>query len=98
MGLDPAGIVEIRNLLLELVHERGVTVFMSSHILGEVARLAHRIGIIHQGRLLQELDISELERDRRRRLVIRARDNLAACAVLDSTDSPLSWPPMTVLR
>jgi len=82
MGLDPAGIVEIRNLLLELVHERGVTVFMSSHILGEVARLAHRIGIIHQGRLLQELDVSELERDRRRRLMIGARDNLAACAVL----------------
>lgn len=85
MGLDPAGIVEIRNLLLELAQERGVTVFMSSHILGEVARLAHRIGVIHQSRLLQELDISELERDRRRRLVIRARDNLAACAVLTST-------------
>ena len=84
MGLDPAGIVEIRNLLLELAQERGVTVFMSSHILGEVARLAHRIGVIHQGRLLQELDISELERDRRRRLVIRARDNLAVCTVLTS--------------
>jgi ABC-2 type transport system ATP-binding protein len=82
MGLDPAGIVEIRNLLLELVQEHGVTVFMSSHILGEVARLAHRIGIIHHGRLLQELDVSELERDRRRRLVIQARDHQAALDVL----------------
>jgi ABC-2 type transport system ATP-binding protein len=82
MGLDPAGIVEIRNLLLELVQEHGVTVFMSSHILGEVARLAHRIGIIHYGRLLQELDVSELERDRRRRLVIQARDHQAALDVL----------------
>ncbi len=53
-GLDPVGIVEIRNLLTELAHERGVTVFMSSHILGEVSRLVHRIGIIHQGRLLQD--------------------------------------------
>ena len=52
-GLDPAGIVEIRELLLKLTRERGVTVFMASHILAEVSRLAQRIGIIHQGRLLQ---------------------------------------------
>jgi ABC-2 type transport system ATP-binding protein len=55
---------------------------MSSHILGEVSRLAKRIGIIHQGRLLQELDVDELERNRRRRLVIRARDGQAAHSVL----------------
>ena len=82
-GLDPAGIVEIRNLLHSLVREQGVTVFMSSHILEEVSRLAQRIGIIHQGRLIQELDVQELERNRRRRLVIRARDNAAALAVLN---------------
>ncbi len=81
-GLDPAGIVEIRNLLLELAREQGVTVFMSSHILGEVSRLAKRIGIIHQGRLLQELDVDELERNRRRRLVVRTRDCQAARSVL----------------
>ena len=51
-GLDPAGIVEIRELLLELTHEQGVTVFMSSHILAEVSRLAQRIGIIHKGNLI----------------------------------------------
>ena len=73
-GLDPAGIVEIRELLLELTREQGVTIFMSSHILAEVARLAQRIGIIHRGRMLQELNIDELERNRRRRLVLRARD------------------------
>jgi ABC-2 type transport system ATP-binding protein len=81
-GLDPAGIVEIRNLLIELVREQGVTVFMSSHILAEVSRLAQRIGILHEGRLLQELDVDELERNRRRRLVIGARDGQAARAVL----------------
>ena len=68
-GLDPAGIVEIRQLLLDLTRQEGVTVFMASHILAEVARLAQRIGIIHQGRLLQELDLAGLERNRRRRLV-----------------------------
>ena len=81
-GLDPAGIVEIRNLLLELAQEQGVTVFMSSHILGEVSRLAQRIGIIHKGRLLQELDVDELERNRRSRLVLRARDVHATHSVL----------------
>ncbi len=81
-GLDPAGIVEIRKLLRELAHERGVTIFMSSHILDEVSRLAHRIGIIHRGRLLQELDIAELERNRRRQLLIRTRDCQAAFALL----------------
>lgn len=81
-GLDPAGIVEIRNLLLELVREQGVTVFMSSHLLGEVARLAQHIGIIHRGRLLQELDGAELERNRRRWLRVRTHDLGAARAVL----------------
>jgi len=77
-GLDPAGIVEIRLLLLELTRLQGVTVFMASHILAEVSRLARRIGIIHEGRLLQELEVDELELNRRRRLLLRARDNQAA--------------------
>ena len=81
-GLDPAGIVEIRELLLELTRERGVTVFMSSHILAEVSRLAGRIGIIHEGRLLQELSVDELESSRRRRLLVRARDVGAAYRAL----------------
>ncbi|UCC51973.1 MAG: ABC transporter ATP-binding protein [Anaerolineaceae bacterium] len=81
-GLDPAGIVEIRKLLIELAQEKGVTVFISSHILGEVSRLADRIGIIHEGRLLQELTIAELERQRWRRLLVRTRDNRAAQSVL----------------
>jgi ABC-2 type transport system ATP-binding protein len=87
-GLDPAGIVEIRNLLMYLTEKQGVTVFMSSHILGEVSRLAKRIGIIHQGRLLQELNMDELERNRRRQLVIRTRDNQAALAVLLNAGFP----------
>jgi ABC-2 type transport system ATP-binding protein len=86
-GLDPAGIVEIRELLLELTREQGVTVFMSSHILAEVSRLAQRIGIIHKGHLLRELDIDELERDRRRRLLLRTRDvELARRALLAAAE------------
>lgn len=81
-GLDPAGIVEIRRFLQELASERGVTIFLSSHILGEVARLAHRIGVIHQGRLIQELDVAELERNRRRRLLVQTRDEQAGIVAL----------------
>ena len=73
-GLDPAGVIEIRELLRGLAQERGVTVFMSSHILGEVDRLATRIGIVHRGRLIEELDSDALERHRDRRLEIGARD------------------------
>ena len=87
-GLDPAGIVEIRELLLELTREHGVTVFMSSHILAEVSRLARRIGVIHEGRLLQELNVDELERNRRRRLLLRARDVESAQRVLIAAGQP----------
>ncbi len=81
-GLDPAGIVEIRNLLLSLAHEQGVTIFVSSHLLGEVSRLATRLGIIHHGRLIQELGVDELKRIPRGRLMVRTRDCLAALPVL----------------
>jgi ABC-2 type transport system ATP-binding protein len=81
-GLDPAGVVEVRELLSALARERGVTVFMSSHILAEVDRLATRIGIIHKGRLIEELDMLELERRRARRLAVDARDRVAARAAL----------------
>jgi len=83
-GLDPAGIVEIRELLLELTRQEGLTVFMSSHILAEVARLANRIGIIHAGRLLREMDLAGLEHERRRRLLVQARDITAARQALSS--------------
>jgi ABC-2 type transport system ATP-binding protein len=77
-GLDPAGVIEIRELLRELAREHGVTVFMSSHILGEVDRLATRIGIVHRGRLIEELDSDALERHRDRRLEIATRSLDAA--------------------
>jgi ABC-2 type transport system ATP-binding protein len=67
-ALDPAGIVEVRELLRRLAEERKVTIFMSSHILAEVAHLAHRIGIVHRGLLVEELGYEEL-RARSRRFV-----------------------------
>ena len=82
-GLDPAGVVEVRLFLSALAREQGVTIFMSSHILAEVDRLATRIGIIHKGRLIEELDIGELERRRARRLAVDVRDRAAARTALE---------------
>jgi ABC-2 type transport system ATP-binding protein len=82
-GLDPAGVVEIRELLAGLARQKGVTVFMSSHILTEVDRLATRIGIIHKGRLIEELEAEELEELRSRRLEVKTRDPEKAERVLE---------------
>jgi ABC-2 type transport system ATP-binding protein len=81
-GLDPAGVIEIRELLRELVTAGGSTIFMSSHILGEVDLLATRIGIVHRGRLVEELDSDALRHHRDPRLEVVARDVDAAEAAL----------------
>jgi ABC-2 type transport system ATP-binding protein len=83
-GLDPAGVVEVRDLLVAEARERGLTIFMSSHILAEVDRLATRIGIIHQGRLIEEWDTADLERRRDRRLIVDARNRTVARAALQA--------------
>jgi ABC-2 type transport system ATP-binding protein len=69
-GLDPAGIVEVRNLLRRLAAREGVTIFMSSHILSEVSRLAGRIGVVHKGRLVRELDAGEIAAQEQQRLTV----------------------------
>jgi ABC-2 type transport system ATP-binding protein len=61
-GLDPVGVVEIREILLDLSKNHGTTVFLSSHLLEELAKLVDRIGIIHEGKLVQEVTMTELDR------------------------------------
>ena len=96
-GLDPAGVVEIRELLRSLAHEKGMTVFMSSHILTEVDRLATRIGIIHNGTLIEELDTQQLERLRARHLDVQARDLSAAQLCLQSAGYKFSMKDETII-
>jgi len=59
-GLDPHGIIEIRELLLRLKKERGTTIFISSHILSEIERIASHVGIINKGSLLFQGTLLEL--------------------------------------
>jgi ABC-type multidrug transport system ATPase subunit len=80
--LDPAGIIEVRGLLRRLADEEGVTVFMSSHILAEVAHLADRIGIVHAGRLIEEMGYEELRVKARAYLDITVSDPERAAALL----------------
>ena len=81
-GLDPAGIVEIRELLQSLAKHNGVTIFMSSHILTEVTHLADRLGIVHQGHLLEELDRAQLQAKARSYLEITTPQPVRAAAAL----------------
>ncbi|HWZ03215.1 MAG TPA: ABC transporter ATP-binding protein [Mucilaginibacter sp.] len=60
-GLDPNGIIEIRELLIKLVTKHQKTVFISSHLLGEIERMATHVGIINNGELLFQGSISELQ-------------------------------------
>lgn len=96
-GLDPAGVVEIRDLLLSLSNENGVTIFMSSHILTEVDRLATRIGIIHKGRLIEELDIDKLEQLRAKHLNVQTRNIEAAKVSLKDAGYRFSVTDSTIV-
>ena len=61
-GLDPEGMKEVRDLILKLNQERGITVLVSSHILGELSKFATRYGIIHHGKLIEEFTEEDLWR------------------------------------
>ena len=67
-GLDPQGIIEIRELILRLNREEGITVLISSHILDELSRLATHYGIIDGGRMVKELSAAELDANCRKAL------------------------------
>lgn len=71
-GLDPAGVVDVRALLRTLADD-GATVFMSTHLITEVARLADRVGIIHRGRLVEQLSGERLQGGAGQRLVCTFR-------------------------
>ena len=82
-GLDPQGIVEIRELILKLNRERQVTFLISSHILDELSRLATHYGIIDHGRMVRELSAGELEAECRKCVRMEVSDTSVLARVLD---------------
>ena len=83
-GLDPQGIVEIRELILRLNREQQITVLISSHILDELSRLATHYGIIDSGRMVRELSAEELEAACRKCMRMTVSDVKILARVLDS--------------
>ena len=76
-GLDPAGIVEIRELILRLNRERGITFLISSHILTELSLVATKYGIISKGKLIREITAEQLHRECTKTTAISAADPAA---------------------
>ena len=83
-GLDPQGIIEMRELILKLNRERQLTVLISSHILDELSRLATHYGIIDAGHMVKELSAEELESVCRKCMRVTVSDTKALARVLDN--------------
>ena len=82
-GLDPQGIIEMRELILKLNRERQITVLISSHILDELSRLATHYGIVDGGRMVKELSAQELEAVCRKCMRLEVTKITALARVLD---------------
>ncbi len=82
-GLDPQGIVEIRDMIWRLKEERNMTIIISSHILEELAKISTDYGIIHEGQLLEEITQEELMKRCSERIEIFLENPRAALVVLD---------------
>lgn len=82
-GLDPQGIIEVRELILKLNREKNITIVISSHILDELAKLATHYGFIDSGRIVREMSAGELEDACRKSLRVTVTDTVALAGVLD---------------
>ena len=82
-GLDPQGIVEIRELILKLNKERNITFLISSHILDELSKLATHYGFIDKGKIIKEISAQELEDAYKKRIEFKVDTQDRLCAALD---------------
>ena len=89
-GLDPAGIHEMRDLIRRLPDEFGVTVFLSSHLLSEVEQIASHIGIIHEGKLLFQGPLAELQTKQQTQLIVGVKQLDTASETLTNAGWPVT--------
>lgn len=82
-GLDPEGIIEIRELLLRLNREKQITILISSHILDELSKLATHYGFIDKGSMVKEFSAAELEAACRKCVRVTVSDTRSMCMALD---------------
>lgn len=86
-GLDPAGIVEIRELILKLNRERGITFLISSHILTELSLIATKYGIISKGKLIKEITAQQLHQECTKTTCIQTDDPQKLLQIVNDTVS-----------
>ncbi|RVT61608.1 ATP-binding cassette domain-containing protein [Niallia taxi] len=82
-GLDPSGIVEMREIIQRLVTERGITVLLSSHLLDELSQIATHYGILHEGKLISEFAREELATKTRQYIELETTEVQKAVVILD---------------
>lgn len=82
-GLDPEGIIEIRELILKLNHEKGITILISSHILDELSRIATHYGFIDNGCIVREMSAEELEKECSKCIRIKISDSEIFARTMD---------------
>jgi ABC-2 type transport system ATP-binding protein len=82
-GLDPQGIMEVREMILRLNKEKGITILISSHILDELSRLATHYGFVERGRVIKEMSAEELEAACRTAVHLNVNDTKLLAGVLD---------------
>ncbi len=99
-GLDPIAIIETRELLKKLNKEAGVTILISSHILEELYQLANCYGIIHKGKLIEQITDKELEEKCKRFLHIKVDNSAKAAVILNTKLSTSSFNilPNNIIR
>lgn len=90
-GLDPSGIQEMRELIRSLPSRYGMTVIVSSHLLGEIDQMADHVGVIRQGRLVFQGTMSGLHGMSAARLALRTQDNARARSLLPAARSEGEW-------
>ena len=91
-GLDPAGIVEARELLQDLASNSGVTILISSHKLDEISRIATNIAIIHDGKLIKEINGAQLENQLKKTLTLDGKDRAVMVSVLSKAGYKVDIP------
>ncbi|MHB9925997.1 ABC transporter ATP-binding protein [Clostridium botulinum] len=90
-GLDPMGIKEVRDILKKLNKEKNITMLISSHILGELYQLATCYGIIHKGKLMEQITLKELDEKCKRSLSIKVDDVNKAATILETELSTINF-------
>ncbi|MEG0961261.1 MAG: ATP-binding cassette domain-containing protein [Lachnospiraceae bacterium] len=99
-GLDPRGIIEIRNILLKLNQEQGITVLISSHILAELTNIATHFCFMNQGRVLEEISKENLKQKCQTYLEIKVTDEAKMSVLLEKKMPEISYRiyPQKIIR